>query len=164
MGLRVTFGNIVNAKTEVIVNAWNCNFIPWYLLLPMGISRAIKKHAGYKPFNELLSYGLFPKPMRRGDAVMTSAGRLPYKAIIHVAGLTPCWVATKNSVQRSVRKAMEIVNRENFASVAFPVIGAGTGGFKQDEAVELMKDQLARISTSAEVEIIRFDGSPKIKL
>ena len=63
----------------------NCNFIPWYLLLPQGVSKAIKKSAGYKPFNELLWYGL-PKPMKPGDAVLTGAGKSDFKGIIHVAG------------------------------------------------------------------------------
>ncbi len=56
--------------------------IPWWLLLPQGVSGAIKRRAGYEPFRELARHG----PITLGDAVQTVAGRLPFRAIIHVAG------------------------------------------------------------------------------
>ena len=37
----------------MIVNAWNRNIIPWWLLLPQGVSGAIKKRGGTGPFKEL---------------------------------------------------------------------------------------------------------------
>ena len=73
----------------MIVNAWNRNLVPWWLLLPQGVSRAIKRRAGTAPFKELRRSGLIPL----GNAVRTSAGRLPYKGIIHVAGINLLWRA-----------------------------------------------------------------------
>ena len=35
-------GDILNQDVEVIVNSWNRNIIPWWLLLPQGVSGAIK--------------------------------------------------------------------------------------------------------------------------
>lgn len=75
--------SIISQDVDCIVNAWNRNFIPYWLLLPQGVSKAIKKTAGLKPFNEVMHYGL----LGLGEAVLTSAGKLPYKGIIHVAGL-----------------------------------------------------------------------------
>ena len=37
--------DITQVDAEVIVNAWNRNIIPWFLLLPQGVSKSIKKAA-----------------------------------------------------------------------------------------------------------------------
>ena len=53
MQAKVVKGNLLDQDVEVIVNPWNRNIIPWWLLLPQGVSGSIKKHAGYEPFKEL---------------------------------------------------------------------------------------------------------------
>ena len=145
-------GNIVEVDTQTIVNAWNRNIIPWFLLLPQGVSGAIKKRAGYSPFFELLKCG----PIPLGHAVKTSAGKLPYKAIIHVAGINMLWRASKKSISDSVVNAMNIVNEGGYESVAFPIIGAGSGGFEEEKALEIMLKSFKPIKTKASVKIIRF--------
>jgi O-acetyl-ADP-ribose deacetylase len=47
------------------------------------VSGAIKRRGGYAPFRELGKKG----PIPLGGAVATGPGKLPYKAIIHVAGI-----------------------------------------------------------------------------
>jgi O-acetyl-ADP-ribose deacetylase (regulator of RNase III) len=49
----IVSGNLLNQDVDVIVNAWNRNIIPWWLLIPQGVSGTIKRKAGYKPFREL---------------------------------------------------------------------------------------------------------------
>ena len=51
--LQVVDGDLLDQDVEVIVNAWNRNLIPWWLLLPQGVSGAIKKRGGVAPFVEL---------------------------------------------------------------------------------------------------------------
>ena len=46
MTLRICDGDLLDQDVEVIVNAWNRNIIPWWLLLPQGVSGAIKRRAG----------------------------------------------------------------------------------------------------------------------
>src|SRR5689334_25179088 len=98
MNLRIVDGDILDQPADVIVNAWNRNVIPWWLLLPQGVSGAIKRAAGYAPFRELAKLGAIPA----GGAVMTGAGRLPYKGIIHVAGLTMFWRTSEPIVRNCV--------------------------------------------------------------
>lgn len=155
---QVVDGDLLEQPVEVIVNAWNRNIIPWWLLLPQGVSGAIKKRGGVTPFVELSRKGRIPL----GQAVLTSAGRLPYKGIIHVAGISIFWRASQGSIQRSVVAAMAIVHTHRFASVAFPVIGAGSGGYSEAAAIDLMHESLRNISGSAAVRIVRF--SPRVLL
>jgi len=149
---KVIEGDLLDQNVEVIVNAWNRNIIPWWLLLPQGVSGAIKRRGGIEPFREVARHG----PISLGGAVLTGAGRLPYKGIIHVAGISMFWRASERSIRGSVRSAMEIVDRERFLSVAFPVIGAGSGSFKQDQALDLMLSEFGRIEGDAEVIVVRY--------
>lgn len=94
--------------------------------------------------------------MPLGSAVLTGAGRLPFRGIIHVAGIDMLWRASEGSIRGSVRSAMEIVRREDFASVAFPIIGSGSGGVDEERALDLMADELERLETKAEVLVVRY--------
>ncbi len=152
MKARIVSGDLLDQKVEVIVNAWNRNAIPWWLLLPQGVSGAIKRRAGYAPFRELGRAGI----IGLGQAVLTGPGKLGCKGIIHVAGINLLWCATRASITLSVQSAMRIVNEQGFASVAFPMIGAGTGGFGVDGALALMEQALADVSSSADVIFVRY--------
>lgn len=152
MQATVVEGDLLDREVDVIVNAWNRNIIPWWLLLPQGLARSIQKRAGLGPYFELGRHGAIPL----GGAVLTGAGRLPRKGIIHVAGIDMLWRASAASIQGSVRSAMAIVAEKGFGSVAFPAIGAGVGGFSEGEALRLMQDALAGIESRARVEIVLF--------
>lgn len=139
----------------MIVNAWNRNIIPWWLLLPQGVSGAIKRRAGLAPFRELGRLG----PIPLGQAVLTGAGRLPFRGIIHVAGIDMLWRASKRSIGDSVFSAMALVEREGFSSVAFPVIGAATGGFGEAGALAIMIEAFSRVGSRSRALIVRYQRS-----
>lgn len=145
-------GDLLEQPVEVIVNAWNRNIIPWWLLLPQGVSGAIKRRGGTQPFREVARHG----PIPLGQAVLTSAGRLPFRGIIHVAGINMLWRASEVSIRQSVRNAMAIVAQQGFASVAFPLIGAGSGSFSEKQALEIIQDELRQIESGARVLIVQY--------
>jgi O-acetyl-ADP-ribose deacetylase (regulator of RNase III) len=118
--------------------------------LPQGVSGAIKRRAGYAPFWELGRKG----PIPLGGAVLTSAGRLPHKAIIHVAGISLFWRSSERSIRQSVRSAIALATEHGFRSLAFPLIGAGTGGGKAETVLALMQDELAKLEFAGEVRIV----------
>lgn len=157
MILRVIEGDLLDQDVDVIVNAWNRNLFPWWLLIPQGVSKAIKRRAGVGPFRELNRLGLIPL----GGAVVTGPGRLPHKAIIHVAGINLLWRSSEWSVQTSVRNAMALVRDKGFMSVAFPLIGAGSGGGKADRVEDWMRQELTRIDYPGEVRIARYKPSTR---
>ena len=150
--VEVTTGDLLNQDVEVIVNAWNRNIIPWWLLLPQGVSGAIKKRAGYQPFREVAKHG----PIPLGGAVLTSAGQLPYKGIIHVAGISMWWRSSEYSIRESCRNAIRVAREHSFASIALPLIGAGTGGGSMEKVEKLMIDQLGKEEYSGRIVIVRY--------
>jgi O-acetyl-ADP-ribose deacetylase len=150
--IRVVVGDLLDQHVDVIVNPWNRNIIPYWLLIPSGVSGAIKRKAGLEPFRELAENG----PIPLGGAVLTGPGRLrTVKGIIHVAGINMFWRASEQSVRDSVVNAMKIVNQLNFQSVAFPLIGSGAGGMNESRAYEILRDTLVATPTQADVRIVR---------
>jgi O-acetyl-ADP-ribose deacetylase len=152
MILKEVVGDLLDQDVDAIVNPWNRNFIPWWLLLPQGVSGAIKRRAGTAPFREVATQGLLPL----GGAVVTCAGRLPHKAIIHVAGINALWTATETSIRRSVQNAVAAARERGFRSLALPAIGAGSGRFDEEKSVELIKAVLQHLDYDGEVTIVRF--------
>ncbi|RLT08161.1 MAG: Appr-1-p processing protein [Planctomycetota bacterium] len=152
MNVTVVEGDLLDQDVDVIVNAWNRNIIPWWLLLPQGVSGAIKRRGGKAPFREVGRHGAIPL----GGAVMTSAGKLSFQAIIHVAGINMLWRASERSIRDSVRNAIQLAQEKGFQSIAFPLIGAGSGGFNQEQAKALMLDELSKIEVSMLVKFVVF--------
>jgi O-acetyl-ADP-ribose deacetylase len=149
---RIVEGDLLEQRVDAIVNAWNRNIIPWWLLLPQGVSGAIKKQGGLEPFRELARVG----PMPLGSAVVTSAGRLPYRGIIHVAGINMLWRSSERSIRDSVTNALARAREHGFGSVAFPIIGAGSGGFDEDRALEVMVSTLETRDAELDVTVVRY--------
>ncbi|HEU5015880.1 MAG TPA: macro domain-containing protein [Roseiflexaceae bacterium] len=152
MNLQIVTGDLLGQPVEVIVNAWNQNIVPWWLLRPHGVSGAIKRHAGTAPFQELRSYGR----LARGQAVLTSAGKLPCKGIIHVASIT--WSGRSNSeiVQQSVHNALELAQSNGFISIAFPILGSGSGGMNEQTALDSMLTALQTVSFDGTVYVVQY--------
>jgi O-acetyl-ADP-ribose deacetylase (regulator of RNase III) len=152
MKVSVVQGDLLDQDVDVIVNAWNRNVIPWWLLIPQGVSAAIKKRGGYEPFRELSRLG----PIPLGAAVLTGAGRLPFKGIIHVAGINLLWFATQYSVRTSIRSAMELVQQHGFSSAAFPLIGSGSGSRNREKVLEWMLAEFGQITSRADVVVVEY--------
>ena len=152
MNVTIVQGDLLDQDVDVIVNAWNRNIIPWWLLLPQGVSGAIKRRAGYRPFRELARHG----PIPLGEAVKTGAGRLSFRAIIHVAGINMFWRSSERAIRGCVRSALGIAREQGYRSIAFPLIGAGTGGYSPEKVLEIMRDEAGKHEYDGEVRIVMF--------
>lgn len=156
MEIEVVEGDLLDQECDAIVNPWNRNVIPWWLLLPQGVSGAIKRRAGAGPFRELAREG----PLPLGAAVATGAGQLPYRAIIHVAGINMLWRASPRSIADSTRNAVHLAERLGLQTLAFPIIGAGSGGFRAEEAERIMRDTLHAMESPLRIKIVRYRRVP----
>jgi O-acetyl-ADP-ribose deacetylase (regulator of RNase III) len=152
MNNEVVEGDLLDQKVDVIINAWNRNIVPWWLLLPRGVSGAIKRRGGLDPFRELARIG----PIPLGGAVLTGAGRLPYAGIIHVAGIDLLWRASERSIRDSVRNAIALASEHGFQRVALPVIGAGSGGFGEERALQIILETLGALEWRGHATVVRY--------
>lgn len=144
--------DLLDQQVDVIVNVWNRNIISWWLLLPQGVSGAIKKRAGLAPFWELGRH----RPIPLGQAVITAAGRLPFKAIIHVTGINILWRASESSIRNSVTNSVRLADEHGFESMAMLLIGSGSGGFSTDQARAIIADQVLEPASQLAVTIVTF--------
>jgi O-acetyl-ADP-ribose deacetylase (regulator of RNase III) len=95
-----------------------------------------------------------------GHAVETSAGTLPFKSIIHVAGINMLWRSSKRSVRDSVRNAISIARYRGYKSLALPLIGAGSRGGKSTKIQSIIEDELTKCQFDGEIRIVRYAKTP----
>lgn len=90
-------------------------------------------------------------PARLGDAVVTPAGRLAARVVIHAVSLERDRRTSGPAIDAAARSAMRCARQLSLASIAFPALGTGIGGFPLDEAariaVEAIRDELNEPST-----------------
>lgn len=94
-------------------------------------------------------------PINLGDAVLTSAGKLKAKFIIHSPTMSlPMSFTTKDNVRKAVKAALNCALNHGVSSIAMPAMGTGTGWLPYQDAADVEIDQ-----------IIAFDKNPgKTKL
>lgn len=119
---------------------------------PSGGAGAIKKRGGLHPFRELGRLGAIAP----GQAIETTAGKLPFKSIIHVAGIAIFWRSSERSVRDSVRSATAIAKQRGYRSIAMPLIGDGSGGGNPSRIQSIIEDELSRCDFDGEVRIVRY--------
>lgn len=152
MDIKIVTSDLLDQPVEAIVNPWNPNVVPWWLLAPHGVSGAIKKRAGTAPFRELARVGRLPP----GGAVATSAGKLPYKAIIHVASINLWGRSSERVIQLAVEHALHVAEHIEVGSVAFPLLGTGSGGVSAEVAEAVMQRVLHHCQRTLPVLIVRY--------
>lgn len=122
-------GDLLETRADALVNPWNRNFVPRWLLNPGGVSGQLKARTGPAPWEELARHGV----LELGQAVVTSSGNFSTThAIIHVAGLHWHWRASSRSIKLSIRNAVDAASRHEFDLITVPLIGAGHGHLSAD--------------------------------
>lgn len=149
-------GDLLDQQVDAIVNPWNRNFIPWWLLLPQGVSGAIKRRGGYGPFREIARAGI----LEPGEGRATNAGRLPFRAIIHVAALNGFWRSSPDIIRACTHNALQVASQLDLASLAVPLIGAGTGGVAPALAQSVIVDTAKRSTFPGTVVVVTWNFPP----
>lgn len=125
--VRTYLGDITELAVDAIANAANSD-----LWMGAGVAGAIKAKGGIEIEEEAISLG----PIRPGESVLTTGGKLPAKYVIHCAGMPPGGKATQWKVISSVQHALNLASEHNLKSIAFPAIGAGVGGLSEYDSAK----------------------------
>ena len=80
---------------EALVNPWNTNWVPWWLLRPGGVSGPLRARAGREVFCQLREHGR----LGLGEAVVTGGGRLGGVVLVHVAVINLLQAARVDTVR-----------------------------------------------------------------
>jgi O-acetyl-ADP-ribose deacetylase (regulator of RNase III) len=131
-------GDICDLEVDVIVNAANLS-----LWMSSGVGGAIKRAGG----DEIEFAAVRQAPVPLGEAVVTTAGSLAARAVIHAVSLDRERRTSGPVIAAAVRSAMARARDIRATSIAFPALGSGVGGFPLDEAaritVQTVRDELA---------------------
>lgn len=134
---------------EAVVNAANAE-----LRIGGGVAGAIHRAAGPELEKEAVPLG----PIRPGEAVVTSAHRLPNRRVIHCLG--PVYGRDEPAqalLASCYREALRLAEDEGLASVGFPAISTGAFGYPMDEAAEVALGAVLETAPSLEtVRLVRF--------
>lgn len=132
--VRVVRGDITAAAVEAIVNAAND-----HLWMGGGVAGAVKRAGGVEIEREAVAKG----PIAPGEAVVTSAGRLRCRYVIHAATMAQDLVTNADLIRRATRSSLRRAEELALTSVAFPALGTGVGGFPLREAARTMVEEVA---------------------
>lgn len=130
-------GDICDLEVDAIVNAANVS-----LWMATGVGGAIKRAGG----DDIEFAAVRQAPVPLGGAIVTAAGRLAARAVIHAVSLDRDRRTSAPVIEAAVRSAMARGREIGATSVAFPALGTGVGGFPLEEAaritVQTVRDEL----------------------
>jgi O-acetyl-ADP-ribose deacetylase (regulator of RNase III) len=133
MRVELVEGDITAQRVDVIVNAANSS-----LLGGGGVDGAIHSAGGPEILAECraLRESSHPGGLPVGEAVATTAGRLPARWVVHTVG--PVWSRREDRSERlraCYANALRVADELEAATIAYPLISAGVYGWPEDDAV-----------------------------
>ncbi|HUG32615.1 MAG TPA: O-acetyl-ADP-ribose deacetylase [Acidimicrobiia bacterium] len=154
-----TQGDITEMSVDAIVNAANRR-----LRGGGGVDGAIHRAGGPAILEECRRWVASNGPLNTGDAMVTGAGELPSRVVIHTVG--PVWGDHAEEEARRLlascyRRSLDLAAEHDCRSVAFPNISTGVYGFPKrpaaETAVETVREWTGMHSVVGEVIFVCFD-------
>ncbi len=133
-------GDITQMRVDVIVNAANSKLIGGG-----GVDGAIHRAAGAALVAECREVSQRQGECPPGQAVITGAGNLTAKAVVHAVG--PVWrggsEGEETLLASAYRNSLQLASDNGFHSVAFPAISTGAYGYPRPAAAEIALNTVA---------------------
>ena len=142
-------GDITLQEVDAIVNAANSR-----LAGGGGVDGAIHRRGGPDILAE--TDEKYPDGCPTGSAVISSAGNLPAKYVIHAVG--PVWGGGQRGeaglLTGAYRRCLELAVEHDCRSIAFPALSTGAYGYPMDQA--------ARVALGTAIEFLKQHGKPEL--
>jgi len=161
--VQVCTGDITALRVDAIVNAANSS-----LLGGGGVDGAIHRRGGgeiLQACRELRATS-YPQGLPPGEAVLTTAGNLPARYVIHTVG--PIWGRDQHAdalLASCYKKSIALAANHALRSVAFPAISTGAYGYPKDEAAVVastaIKEALSQADTIERVSLVFFSDADR---
>ncbi len=157
--IEVTQGDITKIPVDAIVNAANTS-----LLGGGGVDGAIHRAGGPEILEDCKKIRSKQGSCPVGTAVITTAGKLPAKYVIHTVG--PVWNQGKSNEEALLASAylssLKLAVEHEVKTIAFPNISTGIYRFPKQRAAEIAVETVQEfLATNAGIEkviFVCFDG------
>ena len=137
MQVHVAKADIWSLPVDAVVNPANSLGI-----MGGGIGGSLRRQGG----DVIQQAAMAAAPIAVGAALVTTAGQLPAKNVIHVPTMEePGMMIGAENVRRAARAALIAADRNNFKTIAIPGIGTDLGNVPLDEAARAI---VAAVSTA----------------
>lgn len=153
-------GDITKQSTDAIVNAANGS-----LMGGGGVDGAIHRAGGPAILADCEKIVTKQGRLPTGEAVITTAGNLPSKYVIHTVG--PIWRGGTKDETRLLRScylnSLILASENGVRTVSFPSVSTGAYGYPVKQAAEVgigaVRDYLNESQSIGEVVFVLFDGN-----
>ncbi|WP_410587947.1 O-acetyl-ADP-ribose deacetylase [Amycolatopsis sp. lyj-23] len=152
MRIRILDADITTLEVDVVVNAANSS-----LLGGGGVDGAIHRAGGPEILAacRALRAGHYGKGLKTGQAVATTAGKLPAKWVVHTVG--PVWSATDDRsglLADCHRNALRVARDLGARTVAFPAISTGVYRWPMESAAEIALTTVSEAEPGSVEEVV----------
>lgn len=159
--VRILVGDLTEQAVDAIVNAANST-----LLGGGGVDGAIHRRGGPAILAACreIRRGAYPDGLPTGEAVLTTAGALPARHVIHTVGPVygEAGGAEAELLANCYRNALAIARERGFSSIAFPAISTGVYGYPAREAAQVVSRSLSALLADgqepSDVRLVFFDA------
>lgn len=153
-GIEIVRGDITQQKVDVVVNAANSS-----LLGGGGVDGAIHERGGPEILEECrrLRAERYPDGLPAGQAVATTAGRLPARWVVHTVG--PVWSTSEDRSELLAdchRNVLRVAAELGAKTVAFPAISTGAYRWPLDSAADIALRTVRAELANTPIESVRF--------
>jgi len=156
MRITLVLGDITEQQVDAIVNAANSS-----LLGGGGVDGAIHRRGGPAILAECrdLRAGRYAGGLPTGQAVATTAGRLPARWVIHTVG--PVFAKTKDRtalLASCYRESLRVADELGARTVAFPAVSAGIYRWPAADAARIAVETVREVAAEghSSVQEVRF--------
>ncbi|MGA5703281.1 O-acetyl-ADP-ribose deacetylase [Peterkaempfera bronchialis] len=151
-------GDITEQRVDAVVNAANSS-----LLGGGGVDRAIHRRGGPEVLDDCrrLRASRYGRGLPTGQAVATTAGRLPARWVIHTVGPVHRAEVDNSALLASCyRESLRVADDLGARTVAFPAVSTGIYGWPLEDAARIALTTVAGAGAAvAEARFVLFDGT-----
>lgn len=157
--IKLHLGDITKVEVDAIVNAANTS-----LLGGGGVDGAIHRAGGKAILDDCIKIRDRQGNCKVGEAVITTAGNLPARFVIHTVG--PIWNGGKSNEEKllaaAYQNSLRLAKDYEVKTIAFPNISTGIYRFPKYKAasiaIQTVEDFLADTDSITEIIFVCFDS------
>jgi O-acetyl-ADP-ribose deacetylase (regulator of RNase III) len=138
--VEVREADIARVEADAVANAANDRF--W---MGSGVAGALKRAGGESIEREAVAQG----PKNPGQVVVTGAGRLPARWVLHAAVMGQDLRTDAAILREAARNTLRTADQLGAASLALPAFGTGVGGFPPEDCARILLEEVRAFAPTA---------------